>query len=324
MNGIGIDIGGTNTKLIVMSSGNGVLREERFSTDPERGPEDFIKRLASAVKKLKDHWKPVSIGIGAAGDVDPDKGLIRFSPNLDRWRNVAVTGPLKRRVGLPCVLENDANMAAWGAYEVELKRKYRNVVAVTLGTGIGGGIIIQGKLYHGADGAAGELGHNKISRSGPVCHCGGKGCMEASCGSYAIMRAAGRAIKDKAAFIARYSAPGKARLNTVCLTRAADRGDRTALKIWRDMGESLGRGLADMLLILNPDCVVLTGGVSKASRHFLGPLKKVFASQEMSTSFDRVKLVVAKNADLGVYGAALFGLESVKKGIKARRPGTRA
>ncbi len=313
MNGIGVDIGGTNTKLIVMNSGNTVLREERFNTAPERGPEDFIKRLTAAVKKLRDDWSPVSIGVGAAGDVDPDKGLIRFSPNLDRWRNVAVTPPLERSVGLPCVLENDANMAAWGAYELELQRKYRNVVAVTLGTGIGGGIIMDGKLYHGANGAAGELGHDKLSRGGPSCHCGGKGCMEASCGSYAIMRAARRAIKDPAAFIARYSSPGKARLNTVCLTRAADRGNRAALRIWRDVGESLGRGLADMLLILNPDCVVLTGGVSKASRHFLGPLKKVFAAQEMKTSFVCVKLVVAKNADLGVYGAALLGLESARR-----------
>ncbi|HOW89408.1 MAG TPA: ROK family protein [Elusimicrobiales bacterium] len=317
MNGIGVDIGGTNTKLIVMSSGKKVLREDRFDTAPERGPEDFIRRLAAAVKKLKDEWAPVSIGVGAAGDVDPDLGVIRFSPNLDRWRGLAVKRPLEKRAGLPCVLENDANMAAWGAYEMELGRKYRNVVAVTLGTGIGGGIIIDGKLYHGANGSAGELGHNKLSRSGPRCHCGGKGCMEASCGSYAIMREARAAIKDQKAFIARYADPGRPRLNTVCLTRAADRGDRTALRIWREMGESLGRGLADMLLMLNPDCVVLTGGVSKASRHFLGPLKKVFAAQQMKTSFLCVDLVVARNADLGVCGAALLGLENAKRGGKA-------
>ena len=313
MNGIGVDIGGTNTKLIVMNSGNEVLYEGRFDTSPDRGPESFIKELMESVKRLKEEWDPVSVGIGAAGDVDPERGVIRFSPNLNRWRDLAVTRPIEKSVGLPCVLENDANMAAWGAYELELGRKCRNVVAVTLGTGIGGGIIIEGKLYHGANGSAGEVGHNKLSRVGPRCHCGGKGCMEASCGSYAIMRAARRAIKDPRSFIARYSAPGKPRLNTLCLTRAADRGNKTALRIWREMGENLGRGLADLLLILNPDCVVLTGGVSRASRHFLGALKKVFASQEMRTSFVCAKLVVAKNADLGVQGAALLGLERAKK-----------
>lgn len=312
MKGLGIDIGGTNTKIIVMDSGGALLHEERFHTLPERGQADFMKRLAAAVKRLKKDWKPVSIGIGAAGDIDPEKGVMRFSPNLDRWRNVDVAGPLHRLTRLPCVLENDANMAAWGAYELELKKKYRNVVAVTLGTGIGGGIILDGKLYHGATGSAGELGHNKLERAGAQCHCGAKGCMEAYCGSYAIMSAARRSIKNTEAFISKYSAPGRERLNTICLTRAADRGHRAALKIWRDMGESLGRGLADMILLFNPDCVVLTGGVSKASRHFLGAVRKVFASQQIRTPFVSVKLVAARNADLGVYGAALLGMERAK------------
>ncbi len=312
MKGIGIDIGGTNTKIIVMDSRSTLLHEKRFHTMPERGQADFMKRLGAAVKKIKNEWKPVSIGIGAAGDIDPEKGVMRFSPNLARWRNVNVVGPLNKLTRLPCVLENDANMAAWGAYELELKKKYRNVVAVTLGTGIGGGIILDGKLYHGATGSAGELGHNKLERAGAQCHCGARGCMEAYCGSYAIIREARRSIKDTEAFISRYSAPGRERLNTICLTRAADQGHRAALRIWRDMGENLGRGLADMILLLNPDCVVLTGGVSKASRHFLGAARKVFASQQIKTPFVSVKLVVARNADLGVYGAALLGLERAK------------
>ncbi len=309
MKGIGIDIGGTNTKLVVMDDRNTFLHEERFHTEPENGPADFIKRLGAAIKRLKSDWKPSSIGIGAAGDVDPEKGVLRFSPNLNRWRNVPLTASLRRLTGLDCVLENDANMAAWGAYELEIKRRYRNVVTVTLGTGIGSGIIIDGKLYHGTTGSAGELGHNKLDRDGAQCHCGARGCLEAYCGSYAIMREARKAIKNHEAFITRYSAPGKERLNTICLTRAADNGHKAAARIWRDMGTSLGRGLADMILLLNPDCVVLTGGVSRASRHFLGPLKAVLASQQITTPFVNVKFVVARNADLGVYGAALLGME---------------
>jgi glucokinase len=312
MKGIGIDIGGTNTKIMVMDDNHNFLHVERFDTMAERGQLDFLKRLGAVVKRLKDKWSPASIGIGAAGDVDPEKGLLRFSPNLDRWRNLCLVAPLADLTGLPCVLENDANMAAWGAYELELKKKYRNVIAVTLGTGIGGGIIIDGKLYHGSTGSAGELGHNKLDRAGKLCHCGAKGCLEAYCGSYAIMRTAGLAIKNHKAFIAKYAPPGKARLNTISLTRAADGGHRAALKIWREMGENLGRGLADMILFFNPDCIVLTGGVSRASRHFIGPLRKIFASQQIKTPFVKVRLVVAGNADLGVYGAALLGMERVK------------
>ncbi len=312
MKGIGIDIGGTNTKLIVMDDKNTLLHEERFHTAPENGQADFIKRLGAAAKRLKQEWKAVSIGIGAAGDMDPEKGILRFAPNLNQWRNVPLAVSLKKITGLDCVLENDANMAAWGAYELEIKRRYRNVVAVTLGTGIGSGIIMDGRLYHGSTGSAGELGHCKLDRAGEQCHCGAKGCLEAYCGSYAIMRSARRAIKNPEAFIARYAAPGRERLNTICLTRAADNGHKPALKIWRDMGENLGRGLADMILFFNPDCVVLTGGVSKASRHFLGPLKSVLASQQITTPFVKVKLVVARNADLGVYGAALLGMERAR------------
>lgn len=316
MKGIGIDIGGTNTKLIVMDDKNTLLHEERFHTAAGGGQTDFIRRLGAAAKRLKDKWKPASIGIGAAGDVDPEKGVLRFSPNLDRWRNVPLAASLRKITGLDCVLENDANMAAWGAYELEIKRGYGNVVAVTLGTGIGSGIIIDGKLYHGATGSAGEMGHTKLDRAGRRCHCGATGCLEAYCGSYAIMRDARRAIKNPETFISRYSAPGKERLNTICLTRAADQGHKAALKIWRDMGENLGRGLAGMILLLNPDCVVLTGGVSRASRHFLGPLKEVLASQQITTPFVKVKLVAAGNADLGVYGAALLGMNNFLHGKK--------
>jgi glucokinase len=316
MKGIGIDIGGTNTKLIVMDDRNTLLHAERFHTMAARGRADFTRRLAAAVKRLKKAWDPVSIGIGAAGDVDPDKGLIRFSPNLAGWRGVSLTRPLEKAAGLPCVLENDANMAAWGAYELELKRKYRNVIAVTMGTGIGCGIIMEGKLYHGANGSAGELGHSKLDRSGERCHCGGKGCLEAYCGSYAIMRAARRGIKDPGAFTAAYSEPGRKKFNTICLTRAADRGHRAACGIWRDVGENLGRGLAGAILFFNPDCVVLTGGVSRASRHFLDPVRKVFSSQQIKTPFVRLKLVVAGNADLGVYGAALLGMDNFLRGKK--------
>ncbi len=312
MRGIGIDIGGTNTKLIVMDDKNVLLHEERFHTSPESGQSDFLKRLCAAAKRLKDEWRPASIGIGVAGDVDPEKGVLRFSPNLDRWRDITLAASLKKATGLNCVLENDANMAAWGAYELEINREYGNMVVVTLGTGIGSGIIIDCKLYHGATGSAGELGHNKIENGGAQCHCGAKGCLEAYCGSYAIIREAGRVIKAPEAFIRRYCAPGKERLNTICLTKAADRGHKAAKKIWSDMGRELGRGLANMILLLNPDCVVLTGGVSRASRHFMGPLKQVLASQQITTPFVKVKLVVARNADLGVYGAALLGMEKFK------------
>ncbi|HAH32507.1 MAG TPA: hypothetical protein DCL44_09375 [Elusimicrobia bacterium] len=314
MLGIGIDIGATNTKLAVLDKAGRCFREERFHTGQSAGPAVFLGRLGGILKAFKSAYgkKLVSVGVGIAGDVDPEKGLLRFSPNLG-WKRMEVSAPIKRMTGLRCFVENDANMAAWGAYVLELGRGPGNVLAITLGTGIGAGLILDGGLYHGATGSAGEAGHIKIVSGGRQCNCGGCGCLEAYCGSYALLREAKVRIPDIAAFVNKYSVPNREKLNTVCLTKAADSGNKTAANIWAEMGDSLGRGLADMLLLLNPDYVVLTGGVSRAARHFMPALRKVFRVQQLKTPFRTVKIKVSKNADLGVYGAALFGLEKAGK-----------
>jgi glucokinase len=314
MIGIGIDIGGTNTKLVAVNGSGKLLAQERFRTEAAKGAPDFVRRLSAAVLNFRRDYgrRLVSIGIGAAGDVDPERGVIRFSPNL-AWRNVRLSGPLERLTGLPCVMENDANMAAWGAFELELKRKKGNILTLTLGTGIGSGLILDGKLYHGATGSAGEAGHLKIERDGRPCHCGGRGCLEAYCGSYAVLARARELIKNEAAFVRRFSAPGHRKFNTICLTNAAAAGHKAARRVWAETGDCLGRGLAGLILLLNPDCVVLTGGVSKAKKWFMPAMRAVLGSQQIATPFARVMVKVSDNSDLGSHGAALFGLEKALK-----------
>jgi len=314
MLGIGIDIGGTNTKLVVVNRAGKLLAQERFRTEAAKGPRDFVKRLAAAVEGFRRDYgrQLVSIGIGAAGDVDPERGVLRFSPNLG-WRDVKIVGPLEKQTGLPCSMENDANMAAWGAYEIELERKSGNILALTLGTGIGSGLILDGKLYHGATGSAGEAGHLKIEHDGRPCHCGGRGCLEAYCGSYAIMARARELIKDEAAFIKKFAAPGHERFNTICLTNAAAAGHAGARKVWAETGHYLGRGLAGLILLLNPDYVLLSGGVSRARKWFMPAMNKVLGSQQIKTPFSKVRVKVADDADLGSHGAALFGLDRALK-----------
>jgi glucokinase len=311
MLGIGIDIGGTNTKLVVLDRAGKLLAQARFRTEPAKGPGHFIRLLAAGVEAFRRDYgrQLVSVGIGAAGDVDPERGILRFAPNLG-WRSMKITGPLEKLTGLPCVMENDANMAAWGAYELELKRKSANILTLTLGTGIGSGMILDGKLYHGATGSAGEAGHLKIVPDGRRCNCGGKGCFEAYCGSYAIMARARELIKNEDAFVKKFAAPGHERFNTICLTNAAAAGHAAARRVWAETGASLGRGL---ILVLNPDCVVLTGGVSRARKWFMPAMKKVLADQQIKTPFTKVKIKVSDDADLGSHGAALFGLERALK-----------
>ncbi|MDQ7773212.1 MAG: ROK family protein [Elusimicrobiales bacterium] len=310
MIGIGIDIGGTNVKLGAFTGEGRALAERRFKTESGRGRADFIKRLSRAALELKDSLvgRAVSVGIGMAGDMDPDAGAARFSPNLCGWRGLQVSGPLEKALKLPCFLENDANMAAWGAYASELKGSGGSAIAVTLGTGVGGGIILDGKLYHGAHGSAGEIGHFVIRPGGARCGCGQRGCLEAYCGSGAVMAAARALVKDEESFVRKYADPARPRFNTVCLARAARAGNAAARKVWRDMGESLGMGLAGAVLLFNPEHIILTGGVSRAADCFLPATRKVFAGQSIATPFKRVKVRVARSADLGVLGAALYGL----------------
>jgi len=314
MLGIGIDIGGTNTKLVVVNRAGKALAHDRFKTEAVKGPAVFIKRLGAAVECFRrDYGRQLAgIGIGAAGDVDPERGVLRFAPNL-RWRNVRLAGPLEKMTGLPCAMENDANMAAWGAYEIELGRKYPDVLTLTLGTGIGSGMILNGKLYHGATGSAGEAGHMKIVPDGRPCGCGGKGCLESYCGSGSILRRASELIKNEDAFVKKFADPARPRFNTICLTRAAEAGNAAARKVWAETGHYLGTGLASLILVLNPGCVVLTGGVSRARKWFMPALLKALCGQQIKTPFEKVKIRISDDADLGSHGAALFGLERALK-----------
>ncbi len=310
MLGIGIDIGGTNTKLVVVNRAGKLLAHERFRTEASKGPASFIKRLGAVVAGFRRDYgrQLVSIGIGAAGDVDPERGVLRFSPNL-AWRSVKIAGPLEKLTGLPCAMENDANMAAWGAYEIELQRKTEDILTLTLGTGIGSGMILGGKLYHGSTGSAGEAGHLKIVPDGRACHCGARGCLEAYCGSYAIIARARELIKNEEAFVNEFGAPGRAKFNTICLTNAAAAGHAAARRVWAETGHHLGMGLAGLILVLNPGCVVLTGGVSRARKWFMPAMQKVLNHQQIKTPFQKVKIRISDDADLGSHGAALFGLE---------------
>lgn len=314
MLGIGIDIGGTNTKLVVANRAGKLLAQERFRTEAGSGPRSFIKRLGKAVDGFRRDYgrQLVSIGLGAAGDVDPDRGVLRYAPNLG-WRNVRLAGSLEKKTGLSCFMQNDANMAAWGVYEIELGRKYSDVLTLTLGTGIGSGLVLGGKLYHGATGSAAEAGHVKIIPDGRPCGCGGRGCLESYCGSKAIMARARELIRNEAVMIRRYAAPGKPRFNTICLTNAASAGHAAARRVWAETGHYLGMGIASLILVLNPGCVVLTGGVSRAGKWFLPSLMKVLKFQQIKTPFEKVKIKIAGDPDIGAHGAALFGLERTLK-----------
>ncbi len=322
MVGIGIDIGGTNTKIVALNKSGKVLKEHRFKTFPALGYPDFLRRISRVVNLWKKALPGdnLAVGVGVAGDINSAEGIIRFSPNLDKWSNIKLAADIGKRTKLKCFIENDANIAAWGAHVLDLKKKYKNGIAITMGTGIGGGLIINGEIYNGSCGSAGELGHITVYPRGSKCHCRMRGCLEAYVGSYAIVSRAKKEIKNIPAFIKKYGGILKVagerkvkKLDAICLSNAAALGNPAALKIWRDTGAYLGLALSNMVLVLNPEYIIFMGGVSKASKYFLPSIKAVFAKQRIKAPFKKVKLIVSKNPDVGCYGAALYALDCNRK-----------
>lgn len=314
MIGIGIDIGGTNTKIVALNKKGKVLKEYRFKTLPALGYPYFLKRIAQLINLWKKELpgNNFTVGVGIAGDINSAEGIIRFCPNLNKWSNIKIALDIRQKTKLKCFIENDANIAAFGAHILHLKKKYTSGIAITLGTGVGGGLIIKGEIYNGSCGSAGELGHTNIYPGGAKCNCGMKGCLEAYVGSYGIVRRAKKDIKNIPAFIKRYGKmPLVKKLDTICLSNAAALGNPIALKIWRDTGTYLGMALSDMILVLNPEYIVFMGGVSKASKYFLPAIKAIFTKQKIKAPFKKVKLIISKNPDLGCRGAAIYALEQI-------------
>ena len=314
MIGVGVDIGGTFVKLFVMNEHGEIFRKEKMETDYSKGAKGFIAQIGDYINAIQQEFpdQRVAVAVGAPGDVDNQKGILRYNPNL-KFKDIAdwpLAQLLYKHTGiLPCVA-NDATLAAWGVYEADLKRQGTNVLVVTLGTGVGGGLILNKELYQGSNGTAGEIGHTKIAdiTTGPLCGCGARGCLEAFVGTIGIKRRVMEAVMDYPDSILAQLVNQEKDFKIEIVSRAAEKGCKTALKVWEDTGHYLGIGLANFVLVLDIDTVVLTGGVSGAAPYFLPAAKRVLASQQIQTPFKRLKILVSQNPNIGGVGAAMYAI----------------
>ncbi len=314
---LGIDMGGTGIKLGFVDARGKLLKAFRFSTPTKTNPEQIIglmTRQAKTMLELAGRKNIVGIGVGCAGDVDPVHGVIRISPNL-RWKQVPLKNLLSRQLKYPILVENDANVAAWAAYSVEAKRKVKNLICVTVGTGIGGGLIIDGKLYRGTTGSAGEIGHMTLFPEGVPCNCGNQGCTERYIGAKAMALEARRAIASgETTLITQLVHHDLSKINPLVIEQAARQKDRLALHLWEQAGERLGITLASVVNMLNPEWIVLAGGLSRAGKLLLDPLRRTIQKRSFPTAAKTVKLVISKlDQDLGIVGAGLLAHESFAK-----------
>ncbi|MHB8452503.1 MAG: ROK family protein [Mycobacteriales bacterium] len=247
---IGVDVGGTKVAAGVVDDDGQVLEQLRVPT-PSNSPGQVAGAIESAVAELALRHPARAVGIGAAGFVDADRASVLFAPNL-AWRNEPLRDQVAARTGLPVIVENDANAMAWGEYRFGAGRGVGVLVCLTVGTGIGGGLVIDGRLFRGAFGIGAEFGHLRVVPQGRPCGCGNHGCWE--------QYASGRALGP----------------DGPAVTRAAAAGDPAALAAFAEAGRWLGQGMADLAAVLDPGRFVVGGGVIDAGELLLGPAREAF------------------------------------------------
>ncbi|MDR2817886.1 MAG: ROK family protein [Endomicrobium sp.] len=305
---LGIDMGGTQIKVAVVTS-KGVIEEETVMfTDINENPSKVLSSVVYLASKLKNYPKIKSIGVGIAGDIDSKRGIVRFSPNLPKWKNVQLKKMLEKLTNKKTFVDNDANTAAVGAFWLDVKGKSQNLICITLGTGVGGGLIFNKKLYVGASGTAGEVGHITIDPYGRNCNCGNRGCIETFVGAKYLSEYASKYLKkNKSQILDKLTGKKYAQVTPQVLSKAALLGDKSANEIWDRVGEKLGIFLSIIINFANPDTVVLCGGLSHAARYFLPHARSEMKGRAFKSAQKACKIMVSKYTHkLGVVGAAML------------------
>lgn len=280
---LGVDLGGTNIVVGAMpEDGSRELAIRSEPTHAERGSEAVVDRIVSMIAQvisdvIATHGAQphdfLGVGVGAPGPLDRERGVVVVAPNLG-WRDFPLRDAISDRIRLPATLDNDANCATLGEWWRGAAQGARNVVGITIGTGIGGGIVIGGQLYHGSSDVAGEIGHTTIDSTGRYCRCGNYGCLEAYASGPAIALRAREALeRDEVSALHKMVKGDLDLLTAATVYEAAHRGDALALEVVRDTARFLGTGIANLLNTVNPDVVVITGGVTRAGDRLFEPLR---------------------------------------------------
>lgn len=312
---IGVDLGGTKISAGAISDdGKQAHGVRSIATQPELGAEGVVDRIVGVIEGVildtvnetgatrKDF---VGIGVGAPGPLDRERGIVVVAPNLG-WRDFPLRERITSRLGLPVTLDNDANCATVGEWWLGAARGGRNVVGITIGTGIGGGLIIDGELYHGSSDVAGEIGHTTIDVNGRYCKCGNYGCLEAYASGPAIATRAREALirEDTASMLPAMVDAQLDRITAEIVYDAAKKGDGLANEIVRDTARYLGAGIATLLNVINPDVVVVAGGVTRAGEALFVPLRAEVRRRAFKPAVEAVRIVPAElPGTAGVVGA---------------------
>jgi glucokinase len=317
---VGVDIGGTKVLAGVVDGAGAVVERVLLQTpDRLKTPAVVEDTIVEAVNRLSDHHEVAAVGVGAAGFVDRDGAVVTFAPHLS-WRNEPLKDALEARLHVPVLLDNDANTTAWAEMRFGAVRGHRDLLCVTLGTGIGGAVVVDGRVFRGANGMAGEFGHMQVVPEGRRCECGNRGCWEQYSSGNVLVREARELVHSESPVAARLRelVKGDAALLTgPDVTRAAQEGDRAATELLADVGHWLGTGLAGLVAAFDPEIVVVGGGVSDAGDLLLGPARESLSQKLTGRGFRPEPPIVA--ASLGP-SAGLVGAADLARGLLGSGP----
>ncbi len=311
---VGVDLGGTKILSGVFSAKLELKGTTKLSTKADRGVDAVIERIARCVKEAVDECdlnlsQVRGIGIGAPGAVDTEAGRVIFAPNLPGWKDVPLKKSLEKILDVPVFLGNDCNVCTLGVFDQEYKAKPRDLIGIFIGTGIGGGLILNGDLYHGHNLTAGEIGHMVIEVNGPKCGCGNRGCFEALASRTAIFREIQSAVKDgQETLLTDMLGKDLSDMRSGDLRKAIRRGDKLATKVVEAAAEFAGIGVANLINVLNPEIVVVGGGVIEALADEMMPtLIKAAKEHVMTGTMGGIEIKASKLGDnAGITGAAVL------------------
>jgi len=307
---IGVDLGGTNLRTALVSPDGEILDKHKEATQAADGWMKVVARLIDNIKRQKEKgaqngMEVSSVGVGAPGVILVNKGIVVKSPNFPDWNNLPLKSELEKALNIPVFIENDANAAALGEKWRGAGRDVASMILLTLGTGVGGGIILDNKVWHGADGMAGEIGHMTLIPDGRSCTCGNNGCLEMYASARGIVRSYREELEKR-----NLSATAKD-ITSEKVYQAAREGDAVARGVMKDMGRMLGIGIASLINIFNPERVVIGGGVKDAWSLFIGATHEEIMKRAFQVPAERTEIVPSSlGDDAGMVGAAAVALEN--------------
>lgn len=310
MQRIGIDVGGTNVKIALVDDKGSVLYSNSVPTRAEMGYEYTVNNIKQAIRDLMSETKAAKIdGIGFdfPGQIDYKNGVVRLAPNIPGWVNIPIAKIIEDEFKIPTRIDNDVHCAALGELKFGAGKGCENFICMTVGTGIGSGIVINEKLVRGASNAAGELGHIKLQmHDGPICGCGDYGCLEAFASGPSIVKMATEYIMSGKSTKYREIANG-GEITPFIVAEAAKQGDPVAKRIFTIMGEYIGFGLSSVVNLLNPEKIIIGGGVADAGDILLDPIRETIKKRAMVVAGSAVEVVPAQLGNTaGVIGASLL------------------